>query len=109
MAQVLDFNKRKKHYLTIVLPDENQTKLLLMTPTKKLITALMTMLPESAEIPSEEDLAVLYELCAQLISRNKSGRKVTAEELEELLEFEGMIVFFKAYTDFVTELSNEKN
>lgn len=109
MAQILDFNKVKKQYLTIVLPDENQTKLMLMTPTKKLLTALSTMLPDTEDVPTEEDLAALYELSAQLLSRNKTGRKVTADELAELLDFEDLLAFFTAYTAFIESIANSKN
>lgn len=110
MAQVLDFNKVKKNYLTITLNDEKQTKLMIMTPTKKLLTDLMEMLPDSnGELPSEEDLSSLYELSARLMSRNKTAKRITAEELEELLDFEDLITFFNAYTDFITATANEKN
>ncbi len=109
MGQTLDFNKAKKQYLTIVLPDEKQTRLLLITPTKGLLTALADMLPESADVPAEEDLGALYDLCAQIMSRNKAGRKVTAKELEELLDFEDLIIFFNAYTEFIESVSNSKN
>lgn len=109
MAQILDFNKVKKQYLTIVLPDEKQTKLTLLTPTKKLLTLLSTMLPDTDDVPTEEDLAALYELSAQLLSRNKTGRKVTADELAELLDFEDLLAFFTAYTGFIESIANSKN
>ena len=111
MAQILDFNKVKKQYLTIVLPDEKQTKLTLLTPTKKLLTLLSTMLPDDSgdDVPTEEELAALYELSAQLLSRNKTGHKVTADELAELLDFEDLIAFFNAYTAFIESIANTKN
>ena len=110
MAQVLDFNKVKKNYLTIVLPDEEKTRLQVMTPTKRLLTELSTMLPEMSDgMPTEEDLNVLYEFCAQLMSRNKAGIKVTGEQLAERLDFEDLISFFEVYTDFVNEAASSKN
>ena len=110
MAQTLDFNKFKKNYLTIILPDEDKTKLQVMTPTKRLLTELMTILPDtSGGMPSEEDLNGLYEFCARLMSRNKTGKVITGDQLAECLDFEDLIAFFKIYTDFVTEVSGSKN
>lgn len=110
MAQTLDFNKFKKNYLTIILPDEDKTKLQVMTPTKRLLTELMTILPDKSDgMPSEEDLNGLYNVCAQLMSRNKAGRVITGEQLAECLDFEDLIAFFETYTDFVTEVSGSKN
>ena len=110
MAQVLDFNKIKKQYLTVTLNDADQTKLMIMTPTKQLLTELASMLPDSAgEMPSEEDLASLYALTARLMSRNKAGKKVTAQELADILDFEDLMIFFDAYGDFITGIANQKN
>ena len=110
MANVLDFNKTKKKYFNVVLNDDEQTKLAIMTPTKRLLTELMEMLPETTgEIPTEEELTSLYELTARLMSRNKTGRPVTADELAEILDFEDLVTFFEAYTDFLTQAANEKN
>lgn len=110
MAQTLDFNKVKKSYFTITLPDEKQTKLMLLTPTKTLLTSLMEMLPEdNGEMPSEEDLNALYELTARLMSRNKAGKRIEAETLSEILDFEDLSIFFTAYTEFIQGRVNEKN
>lgn len=110
MAKTLDFNKSKKQYLTIVLPDPDRTRLQLKTPTKGLLTELMTMIPDTTGgLPSEEDLNQLYEFCARLMSRNKEVKTVTGEYLATFLDFEDLIAFFETYTDFVVEVSGSKN
>lgn len=110
MAQTLDFNKFKKNYLTIVLPDEDKTRLQVMTPTKRLLTELATMLPDTTDgLPSEEDLNALYAFCARLMSRNKAAKKITGEQLAECLDFEDLIAFFEIYTDFVNGVASSKN
>lgn len=110
MAKTLDFNKFKKNYLTIILPDEEQTKIQVMTPTKQLLTELSTILPEmSGGMPTEEDLNGLYAFCAQLMSRNKAAKVITGEQLAECLDFEDIIAFFETYTDFVNEVASSKN
>lgn len=108
MPQTLDFNKIKKSSLTITLPDDDHTKLLLMTPTKKLLTELQeTYLSDHDTVG--EDLEALYQLTAKLMSRNKAGISVTADQLSELLDSEDIAIFFDAYTDFVKNFANQKN
>lgn len=109
MAQTLDFNKVKKNYFTVTLNDENRTRLMLMTPTKGLLEELGTMLPQGDDVPTEEDLIALYDLTARLMSRNKTGIRVTGEQLAEILDFEDLILFFTTYTDFIKQLANAKN
>lgn len=110
MAQTLDFNKIRKNYLTIVLPDEAKTRIQIFTPTKRLLTELTDKIPEPSNgMPSEEDLAGLYDFCAQLMSRNKAGQVITGEQLVECLDFEDLITFFEVYTDFVTTFAKSKN
>lgn len=109
MAQ-LDFNKNKKKTITIILPDEKKTRLQVLTPTKALLSELSTRLPESkTTIPTDEDLDALYEFCARLMSRNKTATVITGEQLALCLDFEDLIQFLEAYTDFIVELSSSKN
>ena len=110
MANTLDFNKAKKNYFTVILNDEKKTKLALMTPTKRLLTELINTLPElNGNTPTDEDVNTLYEFTARLMSRNKTGQQVTAEYLAEILDFEDLVTFFTAFTDFITEAANQKN
>jgi len=109
MAKSLDFNKVKKKYLNITLNDDDQTKLQLMTPLKKQVQELNNMLTDNAAEPTDEDLAALYELAAGLMSRNKQNYKIEASLLEEILDYEDLVIFFNAYTDFLVEVSTVKN
>ena len=110
MTKTLDFNKTKKNYLTIVLPDEEKTRLQVLTPTKRLLAELTNILPDvTDDMPNEEDLNGLYEFCARLMSRNKAGVKITGEQLAECLDFEDVIAFFETFTDFINEVAGSKN
>lgn len=110
MSQILDFNKTKKRYLTIVLPDEDKTRLQVMTPSKSLLAELSTSLPDpSVGLPVEEDLKALYNFCARLMSRNKTGKQITGEQLAECLDFEDLITFFGVFTDFINDIASSKN
>lgn len=110
MAKTLDFNKIKKTYFTIRLADEKQTTLMLCMPTKEIIDELVSM-KDSLEAESMETEAVddLYELCVKIMGRNKGGIKVLKEDLEKVLDFEDIIVFIRAYTEFISEITNSKN
>ena len=51
----------------------------------------------------------LYEIVARILSHNKTGVKITKEKVEELLDFEDVIVFIQAYSDFIAEVTGSKN
>lgn len=109
----LNFNNIKKTYLTITLADENETTLLIGTPTKSIMTELIGLKTALEEFESDntntDALDDLYYACAKVMSRNKGGIKITKEYLEDLFDFEDILTFFNAYMEFVTELGNAKN
>ena len=106
--QELDFNLIKRHYLPITLNDENKTHLDIMTPTKRLYSAILTLPDMEGEV-KPEDLDQIYYVCAQLMSRNKQSRKVTREDLKECLDYEDLALFMAAYVNFLAEIASEKN
>lgn len=113
MAKLLDFNKVKKKYLTVKLADENNTTLMIGTPTKAIMDDLMLLQASMENIQEDETNAEavddLYFACARVMSRNKGGIKVTKEFLENLFDFEDIMIFFSAYMDFVNEITDSKN
>lgn len=113
MAHTLNYNTIEKQYLTVTLADENNTVLMVGTPTKAVMKDLL-LLEASVDAIEEDEtnleaLDDLYTACARVMSRNKLGRKITKEYLEELFDIEDIMLFFRAYIDFVTTLSNAKN
>ena len=113
MSNTLNFNDLHKRYLTVTLADENETVLMIGTPTKAIMNDIM-LLHSSVDAISEDEtdleaLDDLYNACARIMSRNKTGKKITKEYLEELFDFEDIMVFFHAYVDFVTGIANSKN
>ena len=107
--RVVDFTKTKKQYLTVILPDEKKTKLSLLTPTKKMLSLLIEFVPNDDTAPDSEELGTLYGLAAQIMSRNKTGHIISAEYLEDLLDFEDLVVFFTSYTEFIESVASSKN
>lgn len=113
MAKALNFNNVKKTYLTVTLADEANTTLMIGTPTKAIMDDLVT-LQDSLDNISDEEASTeatdeLYSACAKLMSRNKGGIKISKEYLEEVFDFEDIIIFFNAYMDFISEVTSGKN
>ena len=113
MAKALKFNNVKKTYLTVTLADKDNTTLLIGTPTKAIMDDLVA-LQDSLEGISDEEASIeateeLYGACAKLMSRNKGGIKISKEYLEEVFDFEDIIIFFNAYMDFIAEVTGGKN
>ena len=111
--KALNFNKVKKTYLTVTLADENNTTIMIGTPTKAIMDNLV-LLQAGLETISEEDANVdntdeLYSACAKVMSRNKGGVKISKEFLEEIFDFEDIMIFFNAYMNFITEVTSVKN
>ena len=112
MANTLDFNKIKKKYLTVTLSDEKQTVIMIGTPTKAIMDELMSLQTTISGMTgdaTEEAMDELYEVCAKLMSRNKTGKVIEKKLLENIFDFEDIIIFFNAYMEFIGTLSNQKN
>ena len=113
MAKALNFNNVKKTYLTVTLADEANTTLMIGTPTKAIMDDLVA-LQDSLDNISDEEASTeatdeLYGACAKLMSRNKGSIKISKEYLEEVFDFEDIIIFFNAYMDFISEVTSGKN
>lgn len=110
MAKALDFNNIKKRYLPVTLADEHKTVLLIGTPTKSVFDTLLNM-KDSLEGDNLSDDAVdeLYDVCARIMSRNKAGKVITKQTLQDIFDFEDIIIFIHAYTEFISEVTNAKN
>lgn len=113
MAKPLNFNNVKKQYLTVTLADEANTTLMIGTPTKAVMDDLILLKSSLETIEEDETNAEatddLYAACAKVMSRNKAGKKITKEYLEEIFDFEDIMIFFSAYMAFVSEVTSAKN
>ena len=109
MAKPLDFNKIKKRYFTVTLADENNTTLMISTPTKEIMDEFIGMKDSLGDTIGDDAIDMLYELCAKIMNRNKGGIKIIKDDLVKIFDFEDIIVFIQAYTNFINELTNSKN
>lgn len=114
MAKTLDFNVIVPPTLPLVMCDPARTKIDVVAPTEGLVEELGVVGPAMKEaLASDEEASVpvLYDLAARLISCNKQGLQVTAEELRDKykLNLEALIVLYNTYTDFLNEVASAKN
>lgn len=113
MAKPLNFNNTKKKYLTVTLADEKNTTLMIGTPTKAVMDDLFLLKSslEAIEDDATDETATddLFAACAKVMSRNKTGAKISKEYLEEIFDFEDIMIFFEAYMNFISEVTSEKN
>lgn len=113
MAKSLNFNNVKKQYLNVTLADEKNTVLMIGTPTKAVMDDLILLKSSLETIEEDETNAEatddLYAACAKVMSRNKAGKKITKEYLEEIFDFEDIMIFFSTYMDFISEVTSAKN
>lgn len=105
----LNFNSLTKKYLTVTLNDEKNTTILVQSPTKKVMDYLIEMDKNASDENSIEQIDSLYYICAEIMSRNMSKTKITKEYLEETLDIEDVITFFRTYLDFINLQTKGKN
>lgn len=105
--KALNFNNTNKTYLNVTLTDG--TVLLVGTPTKRIFDELIAIKDNLDNITDSETLSTIYSVCALIMSRNKAGKEITKEYLEETFDVEDIIIFFKAYVAFMGELQKSKN
>ena len=114
MAKTLDFNIINPPTLPLIMRDERRTEIIVSTPTEQLVEELQALAPELTKILNVGDadsIQAVYGLAAKLISCNRSGLQVTAEDLRDKykLNLEALVVFYSVYLDFINEIINAKN
>lgn len=113
MNKSLDFNKFNKNDFTVTLRDGK--KLLITTASKKMVDKLMMVgekidtLDKNSDETDKQQLDDLYDITAKLMNKNKNNIEITKEYVEENFDLEDIIVFFRGYIDFLSEIANQKN
>jgi hypothetical protein len=108
MAKPLNFSKVKKSYLPVTFADENETTIFVGTPTKAIMEDLK-LLQNLEDGSAEAGIDELFGACAKIMSRNKTGAKITREFLETVFDYEDIVIFFRSYMEFVSEIISSKN
>lgn len=120
MAKRFSFYREKRPTWEIELGDEARTVLHLIIPTKGLMGMVGSLMDRLNTISGEDeenetDIQTIeneiYEIAAELISRNEEQLTVTAQELGEKYDasLDYLIVFFHGYVEFINENIASKN
>lgn len=110
MSKPLNFNNLKKKFLTVTLADEENTTLMLTTPTKAVLDSFIALKDTiTGDELEDETLDELYSICAKILSRNKAGKVITKEKVEEMFDFEDVLTLIRSYTEFISEVTSGKN
>lgn len=109
MAKSLNLNKVKKQVFTLTLPDEDETVLLITTPTKTTLEEFIAIKDNMTAEEDEKALDAMYDIVAKIMSHNRNKIQVTPKMLEACMDFEDLILFVNSYTEFIREVTNQKN
>lgn len=114
MAKALNFRKFAQPTLPINMNDAEETLFTVTTPSVELVERLeanQTDILTAIKRGDRESLGEVWSLAADLISCNREGRQVTAEELKGKygMTYQMLFVFFNAYEEFLGEIKSAKN
>lgn len=107
MAKSFNFNNVAKKYLNVTLPGE-KAALLLCTPSIGMVKRFIALNVEDID-ESSDNFADVIKLFADLLSNNKTGRKITNKEIENNFDLDDLFAFYEAYADFIGEIQKIKN
>ena len=99
--QTLNFSSQKRKHLKIIL--SNGEVINVTTPTRLLYKEVSGTDFDNTTIDD------LYELTAELLSRNLENKTFNAAELEELFDIDDLVILINGYLDFLKEIQSEKN
>ena len=103
-----DFNKVNRSFMTVTLKDER--KLIVKMPMKKTFEKMSALQEIDVENMTVDDaMDTLGGLCAEILSHNMTGEKVTAKEITDNYDTEEMEALIDAYMEFAGGVKNNPN
>ena len=114
MAKSLNFRSFAQPTLQLTMNDSDETKFTLTAPSVELIERLeanQDALLATFQKGDRESLEEIWNLAADLISCNREGRHVTAEDLKGRfgMNYTMLFAFLQAYGEFISEIESAKN
>lgn len=107
---MLNFNSIEKKFLTVILPDEEKTKLLILSPTKKIIDMFISLDDISSKDTHDlDEMDTLYEVIHVILNRNKANKVISKEKIESLFDTEDIQVLMQEYMKFIEMQMQGKN
>lgn len=114
MPRVLDLNSIKLPTLELTFADADRTTIHVTVPTEGLINEMESWVKTGVETLSAGDsnsVEAAYDLTARLISCNKEHISITAADLRGKYDIDmwTLVAILNAYTEFISDIKNEKN
>lgn len=114
MAKAINFRSFAQPTLPINMNDAEETLFTVTAPSVELTERLkenQDMMLTVFKRGDDESIEEIWHLAADLISCNREGRKVTAEELKGRygMTYQMLFVFLTAYGEFIAEIETAKN
>lgn len=102
-----DFNKIKRTFFNVTLKDGR--KLVVKMPMKKTFEKVSALQEMDDETNIDDALDTISGLCAEILSHNMTGEKVTTEYMTENYDLEEMQIFIEEYYNFTAGVKNNPN
>ena len=103
-----DFNKIKRSFVTVTLKDNR--RLIVKMPMKKTFEKMTALQETDIDSMSAEDaMDTLGGICAELLSHNMTGERVTAQEITDNYDTEEMEALIDAYMEFAGGVKKNPN
>ena len=105
---MFDMREIVKRYFKVTLP--SGLELELEPPKMKVLRKLMRLAKASQNDDfTEAQLDELIEAVAIMLSKNNKKHKITAQEVEDMLDLDNKLDLVIAYFNWVEEISDSKN
>ena len=102
-----DFNKIKRTFFNVTLKDGR--KLVVKMPMKKTFEKVSALQEMDDETNIDDALDTIGGLCAEILSHNMTGEKVTAEFMTDNYDLEEMQIFIVEYYNFTAGVKSNPN
>lgn len=103
-----DFNKVNRSFMTTTLKDGR--KLIVKMPMKKTFEKMSALQEVDVDNMSIDDaMDTLGGLCAEILSHNMTGEKITAQEIADNYDTEEMSALIDKYMEFAGGVKNNPN
>ncbi len=102
-----DFNKIKRTFFNVTLKDGR--KLVVKMPMKKTFEKVSALQEMNDETNIDDALDTIGGLCAEILSHNMTGEKVTGEFMTDNYDLEEMQIFIEEYYNFTAGVKNNPN
>lgn len=103
-----DFNKVNRSFMTTTLKDGR--KLIVKMPMKKTFEKMSALQEVDVDNMSIDDaMDTLGGLCAEILSHNMTGEKITAQEITDNYDTEEMSALIDKYMEFAGGVKNNPN